>query len=50
RPQIEKARLKVSGLSAHKKLVEVIEHPNHPWFIAAQFHPEITSTPRDGHQ
>lgn len=49
RPQIEKAGLKVSGLSADKKLVEVIENPNHPWFVAAQFHPEFTSTPRDGH-
>jgi CTP synthase len=30
-------------------LVEVIELPNHPWFVATQFHPEFTSTPRDGH-
>lgn len=30
-------------------LVEVIELPDHPWFIACQFHPEFTSTPRDGH-
>jgi CTP synthase len=30
-------------------LVEVIELPNHPWFLATQFHPEFTSTPRDGH-
>ncbi|KGQ70089.1 CTP synthetase [Chelonobacter oris] len=49
-PQIEAAGLKVSGLSADKKLVEIIEIPNHPWFIAAQFHPEFTSTPRDGHR
>ncbi|WP_409045673.1 CTP synthase (glutamine hydrolyzing) [Mannheimia haemolytica] len=48
-PQIEAAGLKVSGLSADRKLVEIIEVPNHPWFIAAQFHPEFTSTPRDGH-
>lgn len=47
--QIEQAGLKVSGLSADKKLVEVIEIPDHPWFVAAQFHPEFTSTPRDGH-
>ncbi|MEF1303839.1 hypothetical protein QTO17_18255, partial [Vibrio owensii] len=26
-----------------------IENPAHPWFVAAQFHPEFTSTPRDGH-
>ena len=48
-PQIEKAGLKVTGLSADKKLVEIIEVPNHPWFVACQFHPEFTSTPRDGH-
>ncbi|HDR1266931.1 TPA: CTP synthase (glutamine hydrolyzing) [Pasteurella multocida] len=49
RPQVEKAGLKVTGLSADKKLVEIIEVPNHPWFVACQFHPEFTSTPRDGH-
>ncbi|NQZ92994.1 MAG: CTP synthase [Moritella sp.] len=48
-PKIEKAGLKVTGLSADKKLVEIVENPNHPWFVAAQFHPEFTSTPRDGH-
>ncbi|MFD1806964.1 glutamine hydrolyzing CTP synthase [Pasteurella oralis] len=49
RPQVEQAGLKVTGLSADKKLVEIIEVPNHPWFVACQFHPEFTSTPRDGH-
>ncbi|GAB6264108.1 CTP synthase [Photobacterium sp. R1] len=48
-PQLKEAGLKVSGLSADKKLVEIIEVPDHPWFVAAQFHPEFTSTPRDGH-
>ncbi len=48
-PKIEKAGLAVSGLSADKKLVEIIENPAHPWFVACQFHPEFTSTPRDGH-
>lgn len=48
-PKIEAAGLNVTGLSADKKLVEIIENPNHPWFIASQFHPEFTSTPRDGH-
>ena len=48
-PQIEAAGLKVTGLSADRKLVEIIEVPNHPWFVACQFHPEFTSTPRDGH-
>lgn len=49
RQQIEDAGLTVSGLSADKRLVEVIELENHPWFIAGQFHPEFNSTPRDGH-
>ncbi|WP_017444926.1 CTP synthase [Gayadomonas joobiniege] len=47
--QLEKAGLVFSGLSADRRLVEVIELPDHPWFVAAQFHPEFTSTPRDGH-
>lgn len=49
RGQIESAGLKVSGLSTDKRLVEVIEVENHPWFVAGQFHPEFNSTPRDGH-
>lgn len=49
RGEIEKAGLKVSGLSSDKALVEVIELENHPWFVAGQFHPEFNSTPRDGH-
>ena len=49
REQIEKAGLIFSGLSADKKLVEMIELPNHIWFVAGQFHPEFNSTPRDGH-
>ncbi|MBL4908786.1 MAG: CTP synthase [Alteromonadaceae bacterium] len=49
REQLGKAGLVFSGLSADKKLVEVIELPDHPWFIAGQFHPEFNSTPRDGH-
>lgn len=47
--RIENAGLVVSGRSADKKLVEIIELPDHPWFIACQFHPEFTSTPRYGH-
>ncbi len=47
-PAIEKAGLKVSGRS-QDNLVELVELPNHPWFIGCQFHPEFTSTPRDGH-
>lgn len=49
RDEIEKAGLKVSGLSADKTLVEVIELEDHPFYIAGQFHPEFNSTPRDGH-
>jgi len=49
RQQIEDAGLIVSGLSSDKRLVEVIELENHPWFVAGQFHPEFNSTPRDGH-
>jgi CTP synthase len=30
-------------------LVEIIEVPDHPWFVGCQFHPEFTSTPRYGH-
>ena len=49
RDQLSKAGLVFSGLSSDKKLVEVIENKDHPWFIAGQFHPEFNSTPRDGH-
>jgi len=47
--KIEKAGLKVSGRSADGNLVEMVELDDHPWFVACQFHPEFTSTPRDGH-
>ncbi|KFZ29630.1 CTP synthetase [Pseudidiomarina atlantica] len=47
--QLEAAGLKISGWSYDNRLVEIIEIPEHPWFVAAQFHPEFTSTPRDGH-
>ncbi|WP_054284664.1 CTP synthase [Gulbenkiania mobilis] len=49
-PRLEAAGLTISGRSAgHEKLVETIELPDHRWFFACQFHPEFTSTPRDGH-
>ncbi len=47
--QIEAAGMKISGYSALQHLVETVEIPEHPWFIAVQFHPEFTSSPRDGH-
>ncbi len=47
--QLEKAGLKISGYSSAQHLVETLELPDHPWYVACQFHPEFTSTPRDGH-
>lgn len=48
-PKLTEAGLKIVGHSIDMELVEVIELSNHPWFVACQFHPEFTSTPRDGH-
>jgi len=48
-PQLEAAGLCISGFSADKSLVEMVEIPDHPWFLACQFHPEFTSSPRTGH-
>ena len=48
-PKLKDAGLVVGGLSFDKTLVETIELPEHRWFFASQFHPEFTSTPRDGH-
>jgi CTP synthase len=47
--QLEAAGLRFSGKSIDGNLMEMIEIPEHPWFVACQFHPEFTSTPRDGH-
>jgi CTP synthase len=47
--QLEAAGLKVSGRSMDGSLVEMVEIEDHPWFVACQFHPEFTSTPRAGH-
>jgi CTP synthase len=49
RQPLENAGLKFTGISIDENLMEVIEVSDHPWFIACQFHPEFTSTPRDGH-
>ena len=46
---LEDAGLRFSGMSIDKNLVEVIEIPGHPWFVACQSHPEFKSTPRHGH-
>ncbi len=48
-PRLQAAGLRVTGWSADHTLVEVVELSEHPWFLACQFHPEFTSTPRDGH-
>lgn len=49
-PQLQEAGLVIGGVSiGHERLVETIELPGHPWFFACQFHPEFTSTPRQGH-
>ena len=47
--QLSEAGLNLVGKSADNTLVEVIEVPDHPWFVGCQFHPEFTSTPRSGH-
>ena len=46
--ELTRAGMRFSGFSADG-LVEMIELPGHPWFVASQVHPEFTSTPRDGH-
>jgi CTP synthase len=48
RDTLEETGLRFSGLSVDD-LVEMVEIPDHPWFLASQFHPEFTSNPRDGH-
>ena len=47
--QLEATGMRIAGRSMDGELVEIVEIPNHPWFIGCQFHPEFTSTPRDGH-
>ncbi len=46
---LEEAGMKMSGWSLDDELVEIIELPSHPWFVACQFHPEFKSRPRGGH-
>lgn len=48
-PRLQEAGLSFVGWSADRSLVEMIEIPDHPWFVACQFHPEFTSRPRGGH-
>ena len=46
---LQDAGLQIAGRTLDGALVEVVEVADHPWFIGCQFHPEFTSTPRDGH-
>jgi len=46
---LQEAGLSIAGKTVDGALVEIIELPDHPWFVGCQFHPEFTSTPRDGH-
>ncbi|MCS6763171.1 MAG: CTP synthase [Candidatus Protistobacter heckmanni] len=50
-PRLEKAGLVISARTSSENLPEMMELPQdlHPWFFGVQFHPEFTSTPRDGH-
>jgi CTP synthase len=48
-PHLMNSGMRVSGMSATGDLTEMIELPGHPWFVGCQFHPEFTSTPRNGH-
>ncbi|MBJ7533473.1 CTP synthase [Rhodomicrobium vannielii ATCC 17100] len=49
RDKLERAGLRFSGLSPDKSLPEIIEIPDHPWFIGVQFHPELKSRPFEPH-
>jgi len=46
---LQEKGLVLAGTSMDNMLVEIIELKDHPWFVGVQFHPEFTSTPRDGH-
>ncbi len=48
-PKLEEAGLVISARTPTEQLPEIMELPDHPWFMGVQFHPEFTSTPRNGH-
>lgn len=48
-PRLEEVGMVISARTPTENLPEIMELPNHPWFMGVQFHPEFTSTPRDGH-
>lgn len=43
------AGMRIAGVNPDRKLVEIVELPNHPWFVAVQFHPELKSRPNRPH-
>ena len=49
REKLEEAGMRFSGLSPDGSLPEIIERPDHPWFVGVQFHPELKSKPFDPH-
>ncbi|MBB2159120.1 CTP synthase [Gluconacetobacter sacchari] len=49
REQLEKTGMRFSGMSPDDILPEVVEYPDHPWFIGVQYHPELLSKPFDPH-
>src|SRR5690606_22747695 len=49
RADMSKKGLVFSGTSPDDRLVEIIEYPEHPWFVASQFHPEFKSSPNRPH-
>jgi CTP synthase len=49
REQLEAAGLKTTGVNPETNLVEIIENPNHPWFVGVQYHPEYKSTVANPH-
>jgi CTP synthase len=49
RELLQEKGLTIAGVSVDERLVEIVELGDHPWFVGVQFHPEFTSTPRDGH-
>ena len=49
RKEVTEAGMKITGLSPNEKLVEIVEIPDHPWFVGVQFHPEFKSRPNRPH-
>lgn len=49
RKQLEEAGIRIAGVNPERDLVEIIEYPEHPWFVAVQFHPEFKSKPNKAH-